>query len=109
MTRLGRVLRRAGVDELPQLVNVLRGEMSLVGPRPIVPEEVRHYPDGGAVLLSVRPGVTGAWQAMGREAPAYPERAAIELSYVRTWNLPGDVRILLRTVSILPGRLVSPE
>lgn len=98
VTRLGRVLRRTSLDELPQLWNVLVGEMSLVGPRPIVLEELEHYHGTSSVLLSVRPGLTGAWAANGRHHVGYPERAGLELRYVRSWSLQGDVKILLRTL-----------
>ncbi len=98
VTLLGRVLRRTSLDELPQFWNVLVGEMSLVGPRPLVPSELEHY--AGArqrLLLSMRPGLTGAWAVGGRHAVSYPERAEIELSYVRHWSLAKDVEVVLRT------------
>ena len=98
ITRFGRLLRRTSIDELPQLWNVLRGDMSLVGPRPVVPDEVREYGDYGGLLLRVRPGLTGAWQVAGRSLIAYPERARIDLEYVATRSVPDDVRILVRTV-----------
>jgi len=97
LTRLGRFLRKSSLDELPQLWNVLRGEMSLVGPRPIVPLEATHYGDELPVLLSVRPGLTGAWAVHGRSRVGYPDRAGIELDYVRRWKLKIDIEILLRT------------
>ena len=97
ITRVGKFLRKTSLDELPQLLNVLRGEMSLVGPRPIVALEATHYGDDIDELLSVRPGMTGAWAVGGRNAIGYPERAQLELHYVRTWSLGGDLRILLRT------------
>ena len=98
ITRVGRFLRRSSLDELPQLWNVLRGDMSLVGPRPIVVDELRHYGREQPLFLSLPPGVTGAWQVNGRSSVAYPDRAAVELEYVRTWNLGSDLRILVRTV-----------
>lgn len=98
VTRLGRLLRRTSLDELPQLVNVLVGDMSLVGPRPIVHEELEHYGGSERLLLSVRPGITGLWAVSGRHRLAYPERAAVELGYVRTWSLKGDVHIVVRTL-----------
>ena len=100
VTRLGRFLRRTSLDEVPQFWNVLVGDMSLVGPRPIVPTEVEHY--AGArqrLLLTMRPGVTGAWAVSGRHAIGYPERAAVELSYVRGWSLRNDAVILAKTVT----------
>jgi len=105
ITRVGHFLRRASLDELPQLWNVLKGEMSLVGPRPIVPDEIHHYNGEGPLLLSLKPGMTGAWQVSGRSAVAYPERAAMELEYVEGWTLWRDLRILLRTFpAVLAGR-----
>lgn len=99
ITRLGRFLRRTSLDELPQLWNVLRGDMSLVGPRPIVPLESSYYGEELATLLSVRPGLTGAWAVHGRSQLGYPKRAAIELEYARTWTMATDIRILVRTPS----------
>lgn len=99
ITRLGHFLRRSSLDELPQLWNVLCGEMSLVGPRPIVPLESTHYGDELPLLLSVRPGLTGAWAVRGRSSVGYPNRAAIELDYVRSWSFSTDLNILIRTPS----------
>jgi len=98
ITRVGRFLRRTSLDELPQLWNVLIGEMSLVGPRPIEVAELEHYAGSERLLLSVRPGLTGAWAVMGRHSVFHPQRAEIELRYVRSWSLRGDLGILLRTV-----------
>jgi len=99
VTRVGRWLRRTSLDEVPQFWNVLVGDMSLVGPRPLVPAELEHY--AGArkrLLLSMRPGLTGAWAVSGRHGVSYPERAEIELSYVRSWRLTSDVFVLVRTL-----------
>ncbi|GJG88454.1 hypothetical protein tb265_36350 [Gemmatimonadetes bacterium T265] len=105
VTRIGRVLRLTSCDELPQLWNVLRGEMSLVGPRPLVVRELAHYPgEDRDVLLSVRPGLTGAWAVGGRSRVGYPQRAAMELDYVRRWSLARDLGILLRTVGAVLAR-----
>jgi len=104
ITPVGRLLRRASLDELPQLWNVLVGEMSLVGPRPVIDEELALYNGSGDLLLSVRPGITGAWAVSGRHSVGYPERCALELRYVRGWTLLGDVRILAATV----GAVLSP-
>jgi lipopolysaccharide/colanic/teichoic acid biosynthesis glycosyltransferase len=98
ITPVGRLLRRTSLDELPQLWNVLKGDMSLVGPRPIVPDEIRHYEGEGPMLLLLKPGITGLWQVSGRSNLAYPERTSVELDYVERWNLLGDIGILLRTV-----------
>lgn len=97
ITRLGRLLRESSMDELPQLLNVLAGDMSLVGPRPIVPLEATHYGEQVDLLLSMRPGITGAWAVNGRSSVGYPERTAVELEYVRNWSLASDAGILLRT------------
>lgn len=92
-------LRRTHVDELPQLLNVLKGEMSLVGPRPVVRDELALYGEAWTVLLSRRPGVVGAWTALGAGRPPYPERAELELDYVRRAGLWTDLAILLRTLT----------
>jgi exopolysaccharide production protein ExoY len=97
ITPLGRFLRRSSLDELPQIINVLTGEMSLVGPRPVVPEEVDNYGDRRLVYLSVRPGITGAWQVNGRSTVDYPDRVDIDAEYVRSWNVWLDVKILVKT------------
>jgi lipopolysaccharide/colanic/teichoic acid biosynthesis glycosyltransferase len=98
VTPLGRVLRRTSLDELPQLVNVLRGEMSLVGPRPPLPVEVDRYTLAELRRLSVLPGMTGLWQVSGR-ADLPPERwMALDLEYVDRWSLWLDLTLLVRTV-----------
>lgn len=101
VTRVGRWLRRSHLDELPQLLNVLAGTMSLVGPRPVVEDELRHYGDGAAELLALRPGIFGAWTSRGRRRPPYPERARLELAYVRSRSIPGDLRILARSLPVV--------
>ncbi|HEU4990674.1 MAG TPA: sugar transferase [Gemmatimonadaceae bacterium] len=100
-TRLGRFLRRTSLDELPQLWNVLVGEMSLVGPRPVVNEELKEYGDSAALLLSVRPGITGAWAVGGRHDVGYPERCEVELGYVRHRGVGEDFRILAATIAVV--------
>ena len=95
--RLGRFLRRTSLDELPQLFNVLRGEMSLVGPRPIVREELVHYGGQSRWYLSVRPGVTGPWQVGGRSDTSYATRVRLDVEYARTPSLRRDLSILLQT------------
>jgi exopolysaccharide biosynthesis polyprenyl glycosylphosphotransferase len=104
LTRVGRWLRRWSFDELPQIINVVRGDMSLVGPRPIVPEELEQYGPGAAVFLSLKPGMSGAWQVNGRSAVGYPDRVSIELEYVRNWSLVSDLVILARTIPVVFGR-----
>lgn len=97
ITRLGRFLRRTSLDELPQLLNVLRGEMSLVGPRPIVAEEGVKYGPQLRRVLSVRPGMTGAWQVAGRNRIGYPDRVDIDVEYVNRKSLFVDISILMKT------------
>lgn len=105
ITRLGRFLRRSSLDELPQVLNVLAGSMTLVGPRPIVPDEVANYGDHRDVYLSVRPGITGAWQVNGRSNVFYPDRVDIDAEYVRDWSIWLDLRILVRTpAAVLSAR-----
>jgi len=98
ITRVGRVLRVTSLDELPQLINVLRGEMTLVGPRPIVREELRHYGRYASHYFSVRPGLTGLWQVSGRSSTSYRRRVATDVYYVRCRSLLLDARILLGTL-----------
>lgn len=101
VTAVGRVLRRTYVDELPQLYNVLLGDMSLIGPRPIVASELKEYEPHGFELLRARPGIIGAWTSCGRRRPPYPERALLELEYVRNRSFHRDVKILLRTLPVV--------
>jgi exopolysaccharide production protein ExoY len=101
VTRSGRFLRRTSLDELPQLVNVLLGDMSLVGPRPIVPDEIHHYGAGAPLFLSLKPGMTGAWAVNGRSTVGYPHRAHMELEYIRSWTIYSDLRILLHTLPVV--------
>jgi exopolysaccharide biosynthesis polyprenyl glycosylphosphotransferase len=98
ITRVGYLLRKTSLDELPQFWNVLRGDMSLIGPRPVVPDELNEYGEKRRVLLSVKPGISGAWAVSGRSRVAYPERASIEVRYVQRWGLWEDVSILWRTL-----------
>ena len=101
VTRVGGWLRRSYADEIPQLFNVLGGTMSLVGPRPVVEDELECYGDDAEELLRVRPGIFGEWTSHGRNRPPYPERAAMELEYVRHQSLLKDLTILLRSVSVV--------
>jgi exopolysaccharide production protein ExoY len=100
-TRIGRWLRRTSLDELPQLWNVLVGDMSLVGPRPVVDEELALYQGSCTTLLSMRPGITGAWAVGGRDCVGYPERCSLELNYVRQWRPWLDAKILIATVGVV--------
>ena len=99
ITRSGRFLRRTGLDELPQLLNVVRGEMSLVGPRPDLVEQAALYTDDDRRRLSVLPGITGWAQVRGREEISWPERIALDIWYIEHWSLALDLKILLMTVS----------
>lgn len=101
VTRIGRLLRRTYIDELPQLINVLNGTMSLVGPRPIVPEELGEFGAGAGELLRARPGIVGAWTSRGRNRPGYPERVQIELEYVRNPTAKRDLLILARSIPVV--------
>ena len=98
ITAIGQVLRKTSLDELPQLWNVLCGEMSLVGPRPIVPAEVERYGHAFATCFAVPPGVTGLWQVSGRSNTTYAERVALDLDYASRWSLYRDLAIMLRTI-----------
>lgn len=98
VTRIGGFLRTSSLDELPQLFNVLAGTMSLVGPRPIVPDELRCYGAAAPSYLELRPGLTGRWQVDGRNFVRYPERADLDTEYLRTWRLRTDLLILVKTV-----------
>jgi lipopolysaccharide/colanic/teichoic acid biosynthesis glycosyltransferase len=103
--RGGRWLRRTHLDELPQLYNVLVGDMSLIGPRPIVEEELALFGKDASLLVSTRPGVFGEWTSRGRLRPPYPERARLEVDWVRNPSLSRDLTILLRSVgTILRGQ-----
>ena len=106
ITRIGRFLRSTSLDELPQLINVLRGEMSLVGPRPVQEAEIdRYYGASAAHYMAVRPGITGLWQVSGRSETTYESRVALDVSYVSRPSLMADIGILLRTpVAVLSRR-----
>ena len=97
LTRLGSILRRSSVDELPQLFNVLKGQMSLVGPRMITSAELVKYGDNKERLLGVKPGITGYWQVYGRQEVCYEERVRMDMHYIENWNLAMDLKILLKT------------
>jgi exopolysaccharide production protein ExoY len=101
ITRLGRFLRETSLDELPQLINVLRGEMSLVGPRPIVQDEVVRYAEAIMHYSATRPGITGLWQVSGRSDVDYDKRVALDSRYVHEWTFFGDMVILLKTVKVV--------
>jgi exopolysaccharide biosynthesis polyprenyl glycosylphosphotransferase len=104
ITRVGRVIRRYSLDELPQLFNVLIGDMSAVGPRPPLPEEVSKYADRVMRRLLIKPGLTGLWQVSGRSRLSWDESVRLDLFYVENWSVVGDIMILLRTASAVLGR-----
>jgi exopolysaccharide production protein ExoY len=97
ITPIGRLLRATSLDELPQLINVLRGEMSIVGPRPVTAEELLRYGVSARAYKSVRPGITGLWQVSGRNDVSYRERVQFDHRYAREWSVLGDIVLVLRT------------
>jgi lipopolysaccharide/colanic/teichoic acid biosynthesis glycosyltransferase len=101
VTRIGRIIRRYSLDELPQLWNVLRGEMSLVGPRPHPVDEVNHYELHQFRRLDVKPGITGLWQITARDCPSFELNMHLDLTYIENWNLRLDLLILAKTVRVL--------
>jgi undecaprenyl-phosphate galactose phosphotransferase len=104
ITRIGNFLRKTSLDELPQIFNVLKGEMSLVGPRPIISEEIEKYGEYIDYFYQVRPGITGLWQISGRNDIEYGERVQIDAWYVRNWSLWLDITLLIRTVTVVLNR-----
>ncbi|MDR2255415.1 MAG: exopolysaccharide biosynthesis polyprenyl glycosylphosphotransferase [Arthrobacter sp.] len=104
ITRAGRLLRRTSLDELPQLLNVVRGHMSLVGPRPALPDEVARYDELAIKRLRVKPGLTGPWQVGGRSELGWDEGLRLDLGYVENWSIPGDVSLLVKTVKAVVSR-----
>ena len=98
ITKMGRWLRRTSIDEIPQFINILKGDMSIVGPRPVVKEELKEYGDRVDKFLSVKPGAMGLWQASGRSNIGYPERCDLELSYVDKASYWYDVRIMFKNI-----------
>ncbi|MDK2122977.1 sugar transferase [Parachitinimonas caeni] len=101
ITPIGAILRQTSLDELPQLWNVLIGDMSLVGPRPIVEAEMPRYGADIDLYLSVRPGLTGLWQVSGRNNMSYTERVALDSYYVNNWSLFGDIKIIFKTALVV--------
>jgi undecaprenyl-phosphate galactose phosphotransferase len=104
VTRVGRVLRRLSIDELPQLINVWRNEMSLVGPRPYLPVEAERMGDFRETVLKAPPGITGLWQVSGRNDLTFEQRLRLDEYYVRNWSLWMDVVVLLKTVTAVLRR-----
>ncbi|HJU28666.1 MAG TPA: sugar transferase, partial [Candidatus Binataceae bacterium] len=101
VTPVGRFLRRFSIDELPQLINVVRGEMSLIGPRPALPYEVEHYEEWHRRRLDAVPGITGLWQVSGRNRLSFEEMVRLDVQYLEDWSLAGDLKILMRTLPVL--------
>ncbi|WP_320667112.1 sugar transferase [Prochlorococcus sp. MIT 1307] len=101
ITPIGKFLRRSSLDELPQLLNILRGQMSLVGPRPIVADEIPRYGDSMNKVLSVRPGLTGLWQVSGRNNLSYQRRVRLDLIYSTHRTILLDIRVIIRTFGVL--------
>ena len=98
MTGLGRLLRRYSIDELPQLINVLRGEMSLVGPRPLILDEHQHVQEWARQRLNLKPGLTGPWQVLGRNEIPFEEMVRLDYHYVTGWTLLNDFKLIARTI-----------
>jgi lipopolysaccharide/colanic/teichoic acid biosynthesis glycosyltransferase len=108
ITSIGRVLRKFSIDELPQLINVLRGDMSVVGPRPPVPNEVARYEPWHRRRLSVRPGLTCIWQVSGRNEISFEQWMYMDLQYIDTWSFSKDIGLILKTFPVvLTGRGAS--
>ena len=104
ITPIGKFIRRTSLDELPQLFNVLKGEMSLVGPRPVIAEELLRYCDDADYYRMAKPGMTGLWQVSGRNDVDYEKRVYFDSWYVKNWSLWNDIVILFKTVSVVLKR-----
>jgi len=104
ITAIGAILRKSSLDELPQLFNVLKGDMSIVGPRPVTDEELERYSSSISAYLSCRPGITGLWQVSGRSTTTYNKRVACDTFYARNWSMSLDAKIMVVTI---PALLVS--
>ena len=101
ITTIGKFLRKTSLDELPQFINVLRDEMSIVGPRPIVKEEKKRYGKNLKNFLSIKPGITGLWQVSGRNNLSYKRRVELDLIYIKNLNFLMDIRIIIRTFGVI--------
>ena len=101
ITTIGKLLRKTSLDELPQFINVLRGEMSIIGPRPIVKDEIIKYEEYFKKVSSIKPGITGLWQVSGRNNLTYKRRVMLDINYVENYNLIMDLRILIRTFGVI--------
>jgi lipopolysaccharide/colanic/teichoic acid biosynthesis glycosyltransferase len=103
VTRIGRLLRKYSLDELPQFVNVLRGDMSMVGPRPPIASEVKRYDLSHLRRLDVLPGMTGLWQVQARQDPSFDSYISLDTAYITNWSIWLDLKILIRTLSVVVG------
>jgi lipopolysaccharide/colanic/teichoic acid biosynthesis glycosyltransferase len=101
VTAVGRILRKFSIDEFPQLINVVRGDMSLIGPRPALPYELEHYQDWHRRRFEGLPGITGLWQVSGRNQVSFDEMVRLDVQYLEDWSLTTDIRILFRTIPVL--------
>ena len=106
VTAIGAILRKSSLDELPQLFNVLKGDMSIVGPRPVTDEELARYATSVGAYLACRPGITGLWQVSGRRSTTYDKRVACDAFYARNWSMALDVKILVVTI---PSLIVTDD
>ena len=105
ITKIGRILRKTSLDELPQLLNIIIGNMSIVGPRPIINEEIVKYGTNAKKLFSVKPGLTGYWQANGRSETTYEERVEMDMFYIDNMSMGLDIKIILKTfLTVLEGK-----
>lgn len=104
ITKIGNFLRKTSLDELPQLINILQGKMSLIGPRPIIDQEIEKYGEYFEYFTAVKPGITGLWQVSGRNDVDYEERVQLDVWYVRNWSIGLDIQILLKTILVVIGR-----
>ena len=107
VTRVGKLMRRLSLDELPQLLNVLVGEMSLVGPRPLILDEDRYVERWARQRLNLKPGVTGPWQVLGRSEIPFAEMVRLDYLYVTRWSLMGDLRLMALTIPALCRRATA--
>ena len=104
ITKIGSLLRKTSLDELPQIFNVLKGEMSLIGPRPYMPNERSKIGNNIDIILAVKPGITGLWQVSGRNDVDFASRIVLDVWYVRNWSIWNDIVILLKTIQVVLKR-----
>lgn len=100
-TKIGKILRKTSLDELPQFINVIKGDMNIVGPRPYLPSEIRDMKDFSDIILSVPPGITGLWQVNGRSNTTFQERVQLDYQYVNSFSLVLDIKIILKTIKVV--------